>query len=429
MDWLLAIAFLFSDSIPTDPSRLVIRDATVIDGTGDAPLTNHSILIERGVITAIAPSNELSPRSDDRIVDAAGTFVLPGLIDGHVHVTPWRDRDAQLTRLLESGVTTLRDMGGDVRIAADIRERVAKGALLAPDLHSSATFFGPLFLQDRRIQVAGSGFPPGEAPWHKMVTADTDLVQAVTDARASGAVGIKLYSEIDPPLARAIVAEAHRQGLKVWSHATIFPSKPGDAVAAGVDTIVHNGMLFPETQDGLPGDYHTGVRTWMAERDFSAVAPDAPVMSAFYEQMVERGTIYEPTLAGSERFAASNAQGSNLSEIDWDAMRDWGCAATGAAHRAGVTISAGTDTAGGASVHRELELLVACGLSPMDAIVAATRNAATSIGIDATHGTIDVGKQADLIILESDPLADIASIRSVRAVLKNGKLVLTADRD
>lgn len=402
---------------------IVLDNAIIIDGTGAAPLPGRSLLIKDGKIAAIKPAGKIKPSSKTQIIDLEGTYVLPGLIDGHVHLTPWRDRDEKLEALLASGVTTVRDMGGDIRISQGVARRAKEGTLAAPDIYTSATFFGPKFLQDRRIQVAGSGFPPGEAPWMRAVTVETDLETAVREAKASGVTGVKLYSEVDPELAARIVDEAHRQGLKVWSHATIFPSKPSDAVAAGVDTIVHNGMLFPESQEDLPGDYHTGVRQWMAKQDFSSAPPDAPVFKELFAEMVRKGTIYEPTLAGSERFGANNAAGSNLETIDWEAMRAWGCAATAEAHKAGVMISAGTDTAGGASVQRDLELLVGCGLTPLDAIVAGTRNAARSIGIETTHGTVEPGKAADLLVLNENPLEQIENIRLVRFVIKNGKFV------
>lgn len=406
---------------PPPDAPLVLANATLIDGTGAPPRPGTTIVIHGERIAAVG--RDLAFPAGARVTDLGGAVVIPGLIDGHVHLTPWKDRDSQLEAMLRSGITTVREMGGDIRISGDVARRARAGTLAAPDVYTSAVFFGPLFLQDRRIAVAGSGFPPGKAPWMRIVTDDSDVGSAVAAARAHGVTGIKLYSQISPPLLARIVAEAHRQGLKVWSHATIFPSKPGDAVDSGVDTITHNGMLFAETQDDLPLDYHTGTRQWMARQDFDSVAPDSPAMARLFAAMVRNGTIYEPTLAGSERFEASNAAGTVLENIDWQKMRAWGCAATGAAYRAGVTISAGTDTAAGAPVQRELELLVGCGLPPMAALVAATRNAAMSIGIAATHGTIEPGKAADLVVLDRDPLADIANVRSVRMVVKRGRPV------
>lgn len=408
---------------PLAGDRLLLTNLTIIDGTGAPPISGQSILIEGGSIVSIAPSFPASLKAGARVIDVEGGYVLPGLIDGHIHMTPWRDRDDKLQAMLLTGITTVRDMGGDARIIGDVAGRVADGTLAAPDVFYVATFFGPAFLQDRRSQVAASGIAPGEAPWFRKVTADTDLEAVVRSARESGASGIKLYSEIDPELMQRIVEEAHRQDIKVFSHASIFPSKPSDAVAAGVDTIVHNGMLFPESRDDLPADYHTGVREWMPTMDFSATPPDAAVFRELFAEMVRKGVIFEPTLAGSERFESNNGEGSHLATIDWEAMRAWGCAATGAAYEAGVTISAGTDTAGGAPVQREVELLVACGLSPLDAIAAATQNSARSIGVDASVGTIAVGKVADLLVLDQDPLERIENIRAVRLVIKNGNIV------
>lgn len=399
-----------------------LLDATVIDGTGAPPRHGMVILVRDGKIESVGPAASVAIPSDAEIIDLNGATILPGLIDGHVHFFRFKNLERQFEAMLRSGVTSVREMAGDAPFSAKLAERERSGELAIPEVYFAATFYGPSFLQDPRAMRGAGGFPPGEAPWKRVVTDDSDIEEVVTDARKTGAKGIKLYSEIDSGLAKQLVDEAHRQGLKVWSHATIFPSRPSDAVAAGIDVIVHNGLLFPEAELELPPNYHVAVSQWMPTRDFSSVDPNAPVFKHLYSKMVRHGTIYEPTLAGTELNEAIGAANSFLGKIRWTAMRDWGCAATRAAYQAGVTISAGTDTRGGAPVQRELELLVECGLTPMDAIIAATRNNARGIGIEATHGTIEPGKQADLLVVSDDPTADISNIRKVVLVMKRGRI-------
>lgn len=404
-----------------EPPKALL-DATVIDGTGAPPRHGMAILVRDGTIESVGPAASVAIPSDAETIDLNGATVLPGLIDGHVHLFRFKNLERQFEALLRSGVTAVREMGGDAPFSAKLAERERAADLAIPQVYFAATFYGPSFLQDPRATRGAEEFAPGEAPWKRVVTSDSDIEDVITDARKTGATGIKLYSEIAPDLAKQLVDEAHRQGLKAWSHASIFPSRPSDAVAAGVDVIVHSGLLFPEAESALPPNYHVAVRQWMPTRDFSSTDPDAPVFQHLFSEMVRHGTIYEPTLAGSERFEAIGAANPVLGKIRWTAMREWGCAATRAAYQAGVTISAGTDTAGGAPVQRELELLVECGLTPMDAIIAATRNNARGIGIEATHGTIEPGKQADLLVVSDDPTADISNIRKVVLVMKRGQI-------
>ncbi len=403
-----------------DSTSLMLANATIIDGTGAGPRSNVTVVIDGGRITGIFEEDAPDAPADARVVDLSGRFVLPGLIDAHVHLSSNPEAEAALRELLHAGVTTVRDMGGDARTLAVLSRDAGLGKIQAPDIHYSAVYYGPAFLQDPRSRLSARGLEPGRAPWSRIVTEDSDLPRIVAEARGAGATGIKVYSAVGPELLARIVKEAHGQGLKVWSHATIFPSKPSDAVAAGVDALSHSGGLYPEARPDVPGSFTEAITEWMPEQDFAAVDPAAAPFSDLYIAMRGKGTMLEPTLSAGLRQRSSKGreeQAEHLARaaqrIDLKARWQWACDATRAAHEAGVAIVAGTDSNGGVSVAPEMEALVRCGLSPLDAIQAATLNAARAIGIEATHGSIEVGKAADLAIIADDPAVDIGNVRKI----------------
>lgn len=414
-----------------EATPLVFTNATLIDGTGAPARSNVTVVIEDGLISEIIDGTPHRAPPNAEVIDLSDRFVLPGFIDAHVHVSNNPNPQAVLRKLLAAGVTTVRDMGGDARTLAVLARDAKIGVIRSPDIYYSAVLFGPPFLQDPRSGRAALGVEPGTAPWSRVVTPDSDLEHVVAEAKGTGATGLKLYSALEPNLVREIVSEAHSRGLKVWSHATIFPSKPSDAVAAGVDVISHSGGLYAEARPDVPSSYTEGITKWMPKQDFAAVDPSASPFDELFANMNHAGTILEPTVAVFRRkrsSAAPEAHKRHLAEaarrIDIGAFGEWACAATRAAHEAGVTIAAGSDSTPGRDIpiSGEMEALVECGLSPLEAIRAATLNGARAIGVEATHGSVEVGKVADLVVLVADPTENIASVSEVVATVKSGRL-------
>lgn len=411
-----------------DTQPIAITDITVIDGTGSAPQPNMTLVIRNKIISDLFPAGKKSLPDNSRIFDMSGRFMLPGLIDAHVHLTKNPEPEKRLAALLNSGTTSVRDAGGDARTLSVLARDAMLGTIPSPEIYYSAVLFGPAFTQDPRARFSARGMNPGDAPWMRTVTDHSNLSQIIAEAKGTGATGIKLYSAIEPGLLKRITDEAHRQGLEVWSHATIFPSKPGDAVSAGVDVLSHSGGLYPEAFSNLPSGFNEAITEWMPKQDFSTDPAHAPYDS-LYHLMVNKGTILEPTLSVGARPRENTGQADqsrHLAEaagnIDMAARRDWAIRATREAYEQGVPIAAGTDSDGSVLVQSEIEYLVEYGLSPLEAIKAATFTNARAIGIEETHGSIEVGKQADFILLSGDPLQDIRSLRSVVMVSKNGVL-------
>lgn len=396
---------------------LLIQNVTLIDGSGAAPRTGANVLLRDGrVSSAMAAAGERA----DLTMDGRGLFLMPGLTDAHVHLSglPWAERTAQLKRVLQGGVTMVYDVAGDLRSTSDLARAAMVGEIESPTILYAALFAGPAFFTDPRVVATSRGYRPGDAPWNREIAADTDLVRAVAEARGAGATSIKLYAALDAGTVRRIGDEAKRQDVRLIAHSTVFPAKPGDLVAAGVKYLAHTAYLVWE---GSPPSTEFPKR---ARGDFAGVPADGPVMTRLLQSMKDNDVALNPTLW---IFAEGPARD------DLSALRTpWMFAVTKRAQEMGVTLAAGVDsltTAGDPlpMIHKELEVMVTgAGLTPLQAITAATRGAAHALGVDDTRGTVAPGKVADLLLVDADPSADIRHTRRVRHVIKDGRIVHSA---
>lgn len=398
-----------------DSTARVLVGARLFDGTGAPLRTDMVIVIRDAAIAAIFPRGAHPLPTDAAVFDLSGRTVIPGIIDGHVHLatvpdgedSPDRTR-ARLRAALYGGVTSVRDMAGDARVLAGLARGALVGSIESPHIYFAALMAGPAFFKDPRTQSSARGLVAGQVPWMRAVTPDLDIPRAVAEAHGTGATALKLYALLTPDQVERLSAEAHRQGMRVWAHANLDPARPLAVVRGGVDAVSHASMLTAAMTTAE-------LRTARAAAAASGpITLDSPELDSLFSEMHRRGTIFEPTLFiygkdnPRERLAAAIVR---------------------RAHHAGVTIMAGTDSIGAASfdsvpdIHRELEALVAeAGLTPAEALVAATRNAATAIGIAASTGTLAVGKAADLVVLDADPLTDIRNTTRIEFVMKAGRI-------
>jgi len=402
----------------------VLYGFTLIDGTGAPPLEDAAIAIRGNEIVAVSSRLELlsgpgAPR-DAIVTNLGGGYVVPGLIDAHVHLAtvPNRRRaEAELYRLLYAGVTAVRDMAGDGRALASLARDSRLGQIPGPDVYFSALMAGPSFLSDPRPQSSAAGEIAGEVPWMQAIVPETDLVTAVAQAKGSYASGIKIYANLEPAEVRNITNEAHRQGMKVWAHSMVFPTRPLDVVNSGADVISHVCRLAWEGMAEAPTEYHHDQVPLYS--NFSAASQ---VFTELFDAMRANGTILDATLAMYAR-AEANPDNPLSDRCDIDFAR----ALVSRAANEGLPIAAGTDFTTDPedpfpALHIELEELVrGGGLTPMQAIESATRIAAEAIGIEDRHGTLVHGRPVSFVLLNEDPLADIANLRSVRAVWKNAE--------
>lgn len=401
------------------PDKLVIyKGAALIDGTGAPLRTNTAISVRGAKIESISSAADLrSQPPDAEIVDVSGLYVIPGLIDSHVHLasSPNRVRaQGLLRRALYGGVTTVRDMAGDARSLAEISRSALAKEIPASDVYFAAMMAGAGFFDDPRTRVSAMGWPPGEAPWMQAITDQTNIPLAVARARGTGASGIKIYADLSAALVKKITAEAHRQGIKVWAHGAIFPASPQDIVDAGVDVVSHIGFVSIALAPQMPQQFRD-----LGRVDFASILKgykDAdPRLQRIFDAMKERGQILDATVD-----SALNVEEALPGALDATArmMRQ--------AYRSGVMISAGTDRHNADDdpfppLYLELELLAdKVGMPVADVIRSATLIGAKTVGREDEMGTLEPGKLANMVFVAKNPLEDIRNLRSVTLTIKRG---------
>ena len=399
-----------------DTGFVALTGVTLWDGTGAAPRPATTILLHDERIAAVFPDGAQPLPAATTVRAFKGKYVIPGLMDTHVHVgSDVSGEDARpraerrLCRALLGGITSVRDMAGDTRALGSLKRDAKVGDIASPDLYFAALFAGPAFFSDPRTAQASAGEVPGSMPGMRAIDSTTDLRQVVAEAKGTGATAIKLYAALTPAVVAAATAEAHRQGMLVWAHAAMAQVSPLQMTEAGVNVLSH-GSLFARQ---LGRD---GYAALMKDSTGSIKGKfDTPGFDSLFNAMRRRGTILEPTL-----FIYSDERA---------ALRPIGAEITRRARTFGIAIAAGTDSLGSGdeggwqapNLYEEMRLLVQqAGLTTAEALTAATRTAAVTMGTLAERGTVEPGKLADLVVLDADPLADIASIARVRLVVKRG---------
>ncbi|MGH6999644.1 MAG: amidohydrolase family protein, partial [Phenylobacterium sp.] len=246
---------------------------------------------------------------------------------------------------------------------------------------------------------------------------------AVAEAKGTGATAIKIYANLPGDEVARITAEAHRQGMQVWTHAAVFPATPAEVLAARPDTVGHVCMLAYQVSDQIPTGYHRRAAV-QAEKFGQGVDPQiAPLLAG----MKQDGVVLDATIRIYEAMKSRPSKPYCSTEL--------AAQLTNQALKAGVTISAGTDgfsDPAGAypALYEELELLVGkAGFSPMQAIVAATRGGALAVSKTPDFGTIEPGKLANLVFTGQDPSKDIAALRTITLTVKRGEAYPRADFD
>ncbi|SDP76213.1 Imidazolonepropionase [Mucilaginibacter sp. OK268] len=392
---------------------MALTTVTIIDANHRVPLAAQTVLIEGGKIKDVFADGSKPIPASYAVLPLKGKFLLPGLIDTHVHLaTDPSGVDnrahtlAVLRQMLYSGITTVRDMAGDARTLAGLSRDALTNDIISPDIYYSALMAGPTFFSDPRTGSSTKGAVSGKMPYMLAVTDSTNLQLAIAEAKGTGATGIKLYANLSPGLVGKIVSEATRQGMIVWGHAWLQQARPSDLVKAGVSSISHAPLVIHEKFDKIPD-------TWKKHHTNRFWDDSIPNLNTLFILMKQRGTILDATLLTYKNWA----QTDTAMQYDYEI----GKRLTIEAYKAGVTICTGTDDDQEAFVQDEIKLLVSdAGFKPIDAIIAATLNGAMALNIANTHGTIWPGKTADLLVLDKNPLVTLDNLTSVYLVIKKG---------
>jgi imidazolonepropionase-like amidohydrolase len=375
-----------------------LTGATIIDGTGSPAIEDATILVRDGRIAAVGPSARVAVPPGVRAIDARGKTIAPGFWDMHAHAAQIEWAPAYLG----AGVTTIRDMGGERGFLVAVRDALAAGGGPGP-----------------RMLLAG--LVDGEAAdAFGAVTAGTPEAgrEIVDRYHADRFEQMKLYSLVQPDVVAAIVARAHEHGMTVTGH---VPTALGirRAIEAGMDHVAHmpvgGDLASPATREviALLAQRQVVVDPTMPWGELLGRAPETPV-----EQIEPGLATGPPALVMNYRSVTNNVDAAGArSRVERQ------LATLKAVHAAGVPIVAGTDGAvPGHSVLRALELSVQAGLTPMEAIRTATAIPAKAMKLEKEVGTIEVGKRADLVVFDANPLTDIANIRRIRWVVASGRV-------
>lgn len=394
-----------------------ITGATLIDGTGASPLEDAVVIIEdRRIVSVTAGKDATIPEGAEQL-DASGQWLLPGLIDTHVHLSasdfvpipPKGDRTAYMTLIaarnlrsaLQSGITTVRDVCGP-RMNLALRTAVERGQLVGPRILTSG----------KGICITG-GHGSGDPNAVHQVDSPQAVRQAVREERKAGADLIKLLTshrtdtpEFSQQEIDAGVDEAHRFGLRVAIHAANFVTT-AMAATAGVDVIEHGSLIDEPTMQ------------LMAEKSIILV-PTLWVKHDLAERL-------ERWKATPERFPWGDALDLEASAAWFKRCVDRLPTTIALARKHGVRIAAGTDFVMAdfpwALLPEEVAYLTQLGLAPMGAIESATRVGAEVLGLEKELGTVEPGKLADLILVDGNPLHDIRVLANVSWVMKEGQII------
>jgi hypothetical protein len=423
-----------SAAYAAEPSLLVLPGGAIFDPVAGKFLADRTIIIAGSQIQAVAGPDAAVPQNA-RVVDCRGKFLLPGLIDAHVHLVHLTDRshvtgDQYLPMFLANGVTSVRDVGDEI-VAESI---IAHSAELRPELCPRVFLGSPLIDAD----------PPLHRDVGYALTDPAKVRAFVDDMRQWHVTTLKIYASTPRSVGREVISEGHRVGMKVTAHLGNYSAQ--DAVSDGIDSLEHiwsvfNFIIPPETAAKPNHRANIDLQNPLAKTLIAALARRQvhvdPTLVVFrnmiYLNDLEEVHRHPDLVHVPQRMLAywhDYRKVSNLTPATRDSRQrevQKYQELTGLLYRAGVPLLAGTDTPEpfvppGYSLHQELELLVRSGLSPAAALAAATINNAKALNQQHRLGTLAPGKLADLVILDADPTVDIRNTRRIHAVVHGGLL-------
>lgn len=402
------------------PKIIALIGADLVDGVIDRTQKDQTLIIENGKIAAIGSRSETDIPKNAKIIDVRGKTLIPGLWDMHAHSNQVQWGPAYLS----CGITTIRDNGNEVELATAFRDGIAKDGLLGPDILLAGMTDGP--------GKRGNGII--------RATNEEEARKVVKMYYSKGYKQIKIYNSIEPEVLKVLAEEAHNRGMTVTGHIPVAVGTTEKAVALGMDMFSHDraiySILFPEKVKQELGklliedasvaperiqkaiqfllDNQIGLDPTMGLRMLINLSSATPIESLEPDAEKIAYELWETKRfrkgINPERAKILNARNIKILEI------------IGKLYRAGIPIVAGTDNGVPAfGLYLEMELYHKyAGLSPFETIQTATIIPAKLMRLDGQTGTLEIGKEADIAILDKNPLENISNIRTVSAVLTNG---------
>ncbi|MGA6991630.1 MAG: amidohydrolase family protein [Nitrososphaeraceae archaeon] len=420
---------LYSLNTGNGNEALVLNGATLIDGNGGPPKADSVVVIgdSKKIIAITNQTNfrdSLSLFNDDsgsqitkRVLNLTEKYIVPGLFDMHAHIAGVRKNsydqatsENMLEMLLKYGITTVRNPGGPTNETVHLREEVLNRNLSGPEI----------FTAGRLLNTPEFPIPFVE----KQVYTEEEVREEVRNQATAGVDYIKLYVGLKPDLVKAAVDEAHRQGIKVIGH--LYLTSWTDAANLGIDFLTHgvpvSPFLLPEDKQRIFN--RTGGGPFDHSLWLDLVDLDSIEIRNMIESLVQNQIPVDPTLNVYEAIFVRQSFADPQNEQRWSKVLQL----TKMMHDRGVKILSGTDIPNfelvpGESLHHELELLVEAGINTSDVIKIATKNGAEALNLMNQTGTIEPGKQADILILSANPVEDIENTKRIEAVISNGRII------
>ena len=420
---------------PAARAPVLFDNVQLFDAERGAFLPRRAVLARDGKIAAVGRAGSLKAPVGARVIDGRGKTLVPGIWDSHMHIGD----DWDVLSNVANGITSFRSPGTTLDRAVDATRRRAEGALLMGEPFISVII-------DKKDPLAAQGA--------EVVTSEAEAIDAVRRIKAAGLWGVKFYTSINPAWIAPAAAEAHRLGLHVHGHVPAT-MKPSEAVAAGYDELTHLNFVVMEAMPKEVVDKaNTRQRVEGPARLFKDIDLDGPLMTGFVADLARRKTVVDPTIVifegmltqdgGKPHPAYAPYMGiispvversyftsggyplvEGYSRDDYRKSYAKMVGLVGKLHRAGVPIVAGTDGAG-IELIRELEIYQQAGFTPAEALQSATILPARVVGADERTGSIAVGKEADMVLVDGDPSKELGALRRVVTVVSDG-YVMDAD--
>lgn len=454
---ILVVVLIGCNSSNSTKNVTVLEGATLIIGDSSVPIERSVVIIENDKIIEVGILGEISYPEDAEVINLKGRWILPGFMDLHFHIFNIEQLEV-LNTLLQFGVTTIRNAAASPEFGVELKEKLINGEIIGPRMLTAGEL----------IDITGGFW--SNAPNAVGVETVEEIKAEVRRQAGLGVDFVKLYAHLEPDLIQAGIEEAKSLGLKTMGH--LGKTGWGHAAEMGINALTHSGTATP-TWELVPVQQRSRFKDFFAphqkpEFDHTLIGPwyalvdlDGPEMAKMVSSIVKNNVEVNPTLVTEEvmfwgddpnireallpNYAPVNLrnkwgegphpytaswskesldQAKKVFQINQEIVRRL--------HEAGVLITIGTDfplpwITPGVALHREMLLLYNAGIPALDVITIATRNGAEALGILDEVGTIEIGKQADFVVLSADPLEDIRNTRKIESVYLDGNLVHSLD--